>query len=213
LVAEAVEGKAEEGAKFRDYFSFSEAINKLPPHHFSWPRRRSTETRTQIAGGNCQPGMEQRACACELRIAASVGWKDQGRAADQWISSTVRLTWRAKLAASIENTLLGEVRAVADSEAIRVFARNLRDLLLAATAGARTTMGLDPGIRTGVKVAVVDSTGKLLDTTTVFPFAPCNDIRGSISTLAALASRHKVDLIAIGNDTASRETDALVSHV
>lgn len=151
--------------------------------------------------------------ACELRIAASVGWKDQGRAADQWISSTVRLTWRAKLAASIENTLLGEVRAVADSEAIRVFARNLRDLLLAAPAGARTTMGLDPGIRTGVKVAVVDSTGKLLDTTTVYPFAPRNDIRGSISTLAALASRHKVDLIAIGNGTASRETDALVSHV
>ena len=217
LVAEAVEGKTDEGAKFRDYFTFSEAINKLPPHRALAVFRGRAEgilrLTLKLPEEIQNPEWSTALGPCERTIAKRIGWKDQGRPADAWIGSAVRLTWRAKLASSIENTLFGDVRATADAEAIRVFARNLRDLLLAAPAGARTTMGLDPGIRTGVKVAVVDSTGKLLETSTVYPFAPRNDIRGSTAVLAALAKKHHVDLIAIGNGTASRETDALVSHL
>lgn len=217
IVAEVVEGKAEEGAKFRDYFEFSEAIHKLPPHRALALFRGRTEGVLRLAL-KLPEEVEQKEWTlalgtCERRLGARIGWQDQGRPADPWIASSVRLAWRARLSTSIETTLFGDVRAAADAEAIRVFARNLRDLLLAAPAGARTTMGLDPGIRTGVKVAVVDATGKLLDTATIYPFAPKNDIRGSVSTLASLAKKHGVDLVAIGNGTASRETDALVAHL
>ncbi len=215
LVSEVVPDKAVGGEKFRDYFQYSELISRLPPHRALAVFRGRTEGVLKLALKLPDeiegPGWSARQGPCEQRIASHIGWRDQGRAADPWIGSTIRLTWRAKLSLSIETTLFGDLRATAETEAIRVFARNLRDLLLAAPAGARTTMGLDPGIRTGVKVAVIDSTGKLLETDTIYPFAPRNDIRGSLVTLATMASRHKVDLIAIGNGTASRETDALVN--
>ena len=150
---------------------------------------------------------------CERMIASHLALADEGRAADGWIRSVVRLTWRAKLKYSIETSLFGDLRTAGEEEAIRVFARNLRDLLLAAPAGECATMGLDPGIRTGVKVAVVDATGKLLDTATIYPFQPRNDVAGALDTLAKLAAQHQVNLVAIGNGTASRETDALVQSL
>ena len=215
LVSEVVAEKAAGGEKFRDYFQYSELISRLPPHRALAVFRGRAEGILKLAL-KLPEELEATAWSanlgpCERRIAAHLGWRDENRPADPWISSTVRLTWRAKLSQSIETTLFSDLRTTAETEAIRVFARNLRDLLLAAPAGARTTMGLDPGIRTGVKVAIVDGTGKLLDTTTIYPFPPRNDVRGSLATLRELAVRHKVDLIAIGNGTASRETDALVT--
>ena len=215
LVSEVVPEKAAGGEKFRDYFQYSELIQRLPPHRALAVFRGRTEGVLKLSL-KLPEEIEATSWSaslgtCEQRIASHIKWRDEGRAADAWIGSTIRLTWRAKLSQSIETTLFGDLRGTAETEAIRVFARNLRDLLLAAPAGARTTMGLDPGIRTGVKVAVIDSTGKLLDTDTIYPFAPRNDIRGSLTTLAQLSAKHKVDLIAIGNGTASRETDALVS--
>ncbi len=150
---------------------------------------------------------------CEEQIAAQAGIVDRGRPADAWLRQTARWTWQVKLAWQIESDRVGALRERAEEEAIRVFGRNLKDLLLAAPAGRRPTMGLDPGIRTGVKVAVVDSTGKLVETATIYPHAPRNDWDGSIATLAALATRHRVELVAIGNGTASRETDKLVADL
>ena len=149
----------------------------------------------------------------ERRIAARVGIANQGRPADPWLLDTVRLTWKVKMLLHLEVETETRLREQAQLEAIRVFGRNLHDLLLAAPAGQRVTMGLDPGIRTGVKVAVVDGTGKVLDTATVFPHEPRKDWAGSLRTLAALAARHKVELVAIGNGTASRETDTLAADL
>ncbi len=217
VVAKVVEGKADAGAKFRDYFDYSEALAKIPPHRALALFRGRTEgvlrfslklpEELEATGWSLDYG------TCERRIAGHFKLRDEGRAADAWIASVVRLTWRSKLSLTIESTLFSDLRSTAEAEAIRVFARNLADLLLAAPAGAHTTMGLDPGIRTGVKVAVVDSTGKLLDTATIYPFAPKHDVNGSLATLSALAAQHKVSLVAIGNGTASRETDALVSEL
>ncbi len=215
VVSQVVEGKTDEGAKFRDYFDYSEAVSKVPPHRALALFRGRTEGVLKIALKLPEElgdeGWSIALGTCERRIAAHNGIADQGRPADAWLAGVVRLTWRARLAHSVESTLFGNLREAAETEAIRVFARNLRDLLLAAPAGARTTMGLDPGIRTGVKVAVVDATGKLLDTATIYPFQPRNDVTGSLATLRTLAEKHGVSLVAIGNGTASRETDALVA--
>ena len=146
---------------------------------------------------------------CEARIANRFGIQDQNRPADRWLMDTARFTWRVKAFMHLELELMGALRARAETEAIKVFARNLSDLLLAAPAGPRVTLGLDPGIRTGVKVAVVDATGKVLDTATVYPHQPRNDWDGALYTLSKLAEQHRVTLIAIGNGTASRETDKL----
>jgi len=146
-------------------------------------------------------------------ISAHVGIADRGRAADKWLVDTVRWTWRVKLSLSIELDLFGTLRDRAEEDAIKVFADNLKDLLLAAPAGQKATMGLDPGVRTGVKVAVIDATGKMVDTATVYPFQPRNDVEGALNTLAALAARHKIELIAIGNGTYSRETDDLAGQL
>lgn len=146
---------------------------------------------------------------CETRIASRFGIQDQNRPADRWLMDTVRFTWRVKSFMHLELELMGALRARAETEAIQVFARNLKDLLLAAPAGPRATMGLDPGVRTGVKVAVVDETGKVVDTAVIYPHQPRNDWDGSLHTLARLAEQHRVALIAIGNGTASRETDKL----
>jgi uncharacterized protein len=211
LASRVVDGKQQDGAKFRDYFDFAEPIARVPPHRaLAMFRGRGAEVLRLAL--KLPEELEQETWSrdwgtCERLIARHFGLAER---TDTFAQEAVRMTWRAKLAYSIETTLLGELRARAEDEAIQVFARNLKDLLLAAPAGQRTTMGLDPGIRTGVKVAVVDATGKLLDTATIYPFQPKNDVEGSLDTLAALAGRHGVDLVAIGNGTASRETEALV---
>ena len=149
----------------------------------------------------------------EGMIGERFGIANQGRAADKWLAEVVRWTWKVKLYTSLETDLLGELRDKAEDEAISVFARNLHDLLLAAPAGPRATLALDPGLRTGCKVAVVDATGKLLETATVYPHAPRNDWDGTLAILAKLCAKHAVDLIAIGNGTASRETDKLAGEL
>lgn len=217
MVAEVLKDKEDEGAKFRDYFDYQEPLAKVPPHRaLALFRGQSAKIlkislkmpqELEVTGWNPNYG------PCEVRIAKHFEVQDLERPADAWIKNVVRLTWRAKLSYAIESTLFSDLRTRAEEEAIRVFARNLQDLLLAAPAGARTALGLDPGIRTGVKVAVVDGTGKLLDSATIYPFQPKKDVAGSLDTLARLAKKHKVDLVAIGNGTASRETEALVAQL
>jgi protein Tex len=214
LVATVAEGKETEGEKFRDYFNYSEPLKAIPPHRALALFRGRNEEMLRVALKLPQElGDTQQSHPAEQMIAQQFGISNKQRAADQWLADTVRWTWRIKLALHLELELLGDLRERAEAEAIRVFARNLHDLLLAAPAGLRTTMGLDPGIRTGVKVAVVDGTGKLLDTATVYPHAPRNDWDGTLHTLAALAQKHNVELISIGNGTASRETDQLAADL
>ena len=217
LVSEVAKDQEDKGAKFRDYFDYAEAICKVPPHRSLALFRGRTEKVLQLSLKMPEElestGWSPEYGPCERRVAAHFELRDEGRAADAWVKNVVRLTWRAKLAFSIESTLFGDLRTTGEEEAIRVFARNLQDLLLAAPAGARCAMGLDPGIRTGVKVAVVDATGKLLDTATIYPFQPKKDVAGSLAALSALARKHRVDLVAIGNGTGSRETEALVAQL
>ncbi|MDR3412907.1 MAG: Tex family protein [Formivibrio sp.] len=207
------EGKTEEGAKFSDYFDYHEPIREMPSHRALAVLRGRNEGVLNVAlllpeeleagGRPNSPGV------CEQRIAQRFKIANAGRAADKWLQDTVRLTWRAKIFLSLETELLGQVREAAETEAIKVFATNLKDLMLAAPAGPKATLGLDPGLRTGVKVAVVDTTGKLVDTATIYPHEPRRQWDESIAILAALCARHRVQLIAIGNGTASRETDKL----
>jgi len=207
-----VEGKENDGAKFRDWFDFREPIAALPSHRALALLRGRNEGVLRLALTVDQPDPDAPH-PCEGRIAARFGIRDQGRPADKWLRETVRWAWNVKISLHLELELMNALRERAEEEAIRVFARNLKDLLLAAPAGARTTMGLDPGIRTGVKVAVIDPTGKLVDTATIYPFEPRRDRDGSLATLAALAKKHAVELVAIGNGTASRETDKLVAEL
>ncbi len=212
--SKVVEGKETEGAKYRDWFAYSEAIGTLPSHRALALFRGRNEGMLDVAlvldseldESAAKPGQNP----CEQRIAVRFGIKDQGRPADKWLADTVRWTWKVKVFTHLELELMNALRERAEEEAIRVFARNLKALLLAAPAGQRATLGLDPGIRTGCKVAVVDATGKLLGATTIYPHEPRKDWDGSIATLARLCAEFKVDLIAIGNGTASRETDRLV---
>ncbi|CAI10027.1 conserved hypothetical protein, putative s1 rna binding domain protein [Aromatoleum aromaticum EbN1] len=207
-----VEGKENDGAKFRDWFDFREPIAALPSHRALALLRGRNEGVLRLALTVDQPDPDAPH-PCEGRIAARFGIRDQGRPADKWLRETVRWAWNVKISLHLELELMNALRERAEEEAIRVFARNLKDLLLAAPAGARTTMGLDPGIRTGVKVAVIDATGKLVDTATIYPFEPRRDRDGSLATLAALAKKHAVELVAIGNGTASRDTDKLVADL
>ena len=210
--AKVVEGKENEGAKFRDYFDHMEAIAKIPSHRLLALMRARNEGVIEL---DLIPGLdaEQGHLEGEGRVAAHAGIHDRGRAADAWLRETVRLTWRVKLHLHLTLDLFGKVRENAEDEAIRVFGDNLKDLMLAAPAGAKTVMGLDPGIRTGVKVAVVDPTGKLLATDTIYPHEPRNQWDQSIARLAVLCKQHGVNLIAIGNGTASRETDKLAGEL
>ncbi|MBV1776720.1 RNA-binding transcriptional accessory protein [Burkholderiaceae bacterium DAT-1] len=209
------ETKRESGEKFADYFDHFELLAKAPSHRvLAMLRGRSEEVLNlalRLPEDVDLPAGQQS--ACERRIASHFGIRDAGRPADKWLTDTVRLTWRAKLSLSLESELIGKIRDEAEAEAIKVFAANLKDLLLAAPAGPRATLGLDPGLRTGVKVAVVDATGKLLGTDTIYPHAPRNDWDGSIDRLAKICATCKVELIAIGNGTASRETDKLAAEV
>jgi protein Tex len=217
LRSTVIEGKELEGAKFRDWFDFAEAIVDMPSHRALALLRGRNEgflnvslvLDSELNEDAVKPGPSP----CEQRIAARFGIKAQNRPADKWLQDTVRWTWKVKVYTHLELELVNELRERAEEEAIRIFGKNLKDLLLAAPAGQHVTMGIDPGIRTGCKIAVVDATGKLLDTATIYPHEPRNDWGGSISTIARLASAHGVTLAAIGNGTASRETDKLVQDV
>jgi len=214
LVSRVVEGKETEAAKFRDWFDFRESIRTVPSHRALALLRGRNEQMLRLALKTAPELADPpQASACEAMVAAHFGLRDQGRAADRWLLETARWAWIVKLSLHIEFELMDELRERAEAEAIRVFARNLRDLLLAAPAGPRVTIGLDPGIRTGVKVAVIDTTGKLVDTATIYPHEPRRDWEGAQATLRALAQKHGAALIAIGNGTASRETDRLATEL
>ncbi|WP_302172826.1 Tex family protein [uncultured Hydrogenophaga sp.] len=200
-------------AKFRDYFDYSEPIGRVPSHRaLAVFRGRQLELLDAklVLPGAVEPGVPSLA---EGRIALHLGWSHKGRAADDLLRKCVAWTWRVKLSLSSERDLFTRLRENAEAVAIKVFADNLRDLLLAAPAGPKVVMGLDPGIRTGVKVAVVDATGKLVDTATVYPHEPRRDWDGSLHVLGQLCQKHGVQLIAIGNGTASRETDKLAADL
>ena len=202
-------GKAHEGSKFKDYFDYQEAINKIPSHRALALFRGRNE---DILSVNLLPELDEKEGhdRCTQFVAQRLAIVDARKPADGWLADTARLAWKIKLFTRIDLDLKLRLREAAELEAIRVFANNLKDLLLAAPAGAKTTMGLDPGIRTGVKVAVVDATGKLLATETIYPHQPKNQWDQSIATLARLIRQHNVNLVSIGNGTASRETDQLV---
>jgi uncharacterized protein len=214
ITSQVANGKEQEGAKYRDYFSFSEALKKIPSHRALALFRGRNEGILQLKL-NADPQQEdpQAPSHGEYLVARHIGWQHSKRSADDWMRQTVQWTWRIKLLLHMETELFGSVRERAEADAIKVFANNLKDLLMAAPAGAKVTMGLDPGVRTGIKVAVVDSTGKVLGTNTVFPFQPQNQMDKSIRTLAGMCKQHKVELIAIGNGTHSRETDKLVADM
>ena len=209
VVAKVVEGQEAKGAKFSDYFDHRELWKGVPSHRALAMLRASNEGVITV---DIAPDPETGAARAEEMVAARLNVRGSG-AGDQWLRKMAGWTWRVKLSLSMMLDLMGDMRARAQEEAIQVFARNLKDLLLAAPAGSRPTIGLDPGIRTGVKVAVVDATGKVLDTDTIYPFQPKNDVRGAQDTLMRLIARHGPELIAIGNGTASRETERLVGDV
>ncbi len=211
LRAKVVDGKQEAGAKFSDYFDHSERWSGTPGHRAlamlrGWNEEFLTLT-IEVDQDDPSPVKP-----VQRKIAFAFGIGEKGPA-DRWLMDVAGWTWRVKLSMSLSLDLMRELRERSEEEAIRVFARNLKDLLLAAPAGSRATMGLDPGIRTGVKVAVVDGTGKVLETSTVYPFPPRNDIRGTQAELASLIRKHNVDLISIGNGTGSRETEKLVADM
>jgi protein Tex len=211
LVAKVREGKEETGAKFADYFDFAEPFTKLPSHRVLAMLRGEKEEVLDLTLEPEEPA--EGPTSFERRIAQHFGIADRGRPGDKWLADTVRWAWRTRFLVRLGIDLRVQLRQEAEDEAVRVFAANLRDLLLAAPAGTRATMGLDPGLRTGVKVAVVDATGKVVATDTIYPHAPRNRWDESLAALARLAAAHRVDLIAIGNGTASRETDKLAADL
>lgn len=202
--------KEEEGAKFRDYFDYAEPLSKVPSHRMLAVLRGRNEGVLRLELAMAEAG---EANPCEAMVANHVGITHRDRPADNWLKQVATWTWSVKLAYQIESELVSEKRIEAEAEAIKVFASNLNDLLLAAPAGPRTTLGLDPGYRTGVKVVVVGSTGKILDHGAIYPHAPQNQWDKSIAVLAALCAKHKVELVSIGNGTASRETDKLAGEL
>ena len=213
LTSKLVEGKAEAGAKFSDYFDAAEPIAKIPSHRaLALLRGRNEEVLSLTLVLDDEPKGKELG-ACERRIATRFGIVDRNRPADAWLQEVVRWTWHVKLRLHIEVELMTRLRQQAETEAVRVFAANLKDILMAAPAGGRATIGLDPGLRTGVKVAVLAATGKVLETATIYPHEPQRRWDESIAILAALASRHQTELIAIGNGTASRETDRLAAEL
>ncbi|TNH91588.1 RNA-binding transcriptional accessory protein [Aeromonas hydrophila] len=210
LRARVVAGKEQEGAKFKDYFEHDEPLQKAPSHRVLAMLRGRNEGILNLA---LVAGDDEGASPCEGIIAHHLRLNLQHRPADKWLQGVVSWTWKIKLSLQMETELIGRIRESAEDEAIKVFAMNLKDLLMAAPAGMRCTMGLDPGIRTGVKVAVVDATGKQVDHATIYPFEPKRQVDQSLKTLSELCQKHKVELISIGNGTASRETDRLVSDL
>ena len=202
-----------EAEKFRDYYDYSETIRTIPSHRaLAMFRGQSLEVLT--IGLSLSDELEAAVPhPCVAMIAAHFGIEDRGRPADKWLAEVCHWTWRVRAHPHISTELLMQLREAAEAEAIKIFGRNLHELLLAAPAGPKAVLGLDPGIRTGCKVAVVDATGKLLETTTIYPHQPRNDWQGSLATLARMIVQHNVELISIGNGTASRETDKLAAEV
>jgi uncharacterized protein len=213
LVSKVNEGKQDSGAKFSDYFDASEPINKVPSHRALAMFRGQKEEILALNLAIDEPEDRKALNEAERAIAASAGIADQGRPADSWLMDVVHWCWRVKLKLSLELDLMGRLRQAAEDEAVRVFASNLKDVLMSAPAGGRATLGLDPGIRTGCKVAVIAATGKVLEFATIYPHEPMRKWDESIAVLAALCLRHKLELVAIGNGTASRETDKLVDDL
>lgn len=214
LKVSVIEGKENEGAKFRDYFDHVEPLKKVPSHRALAILRGRNEgvlSYTLVVGDADEDRRQPH--PAEQRIAARYNIRDKGRAADKWLSEVVRWTWRVKLSTQIETDLMAQVREAAETEAINVFAANLKDLLLLAPAGPRPTLGLDPGLRTGVKVAVIDGTGQVVEHGSIFPHAPKNQWDSSIEKLAAWCREYRIELVAIGNGTASRETEKLVGDL
>jgi len=216
MISEVMKGEEQNGSKFADYFEFSEALKKVPSHRALALYRGRSESvlrlKIMVPGQDDLESPLDRGI-CESMVAAHFGLRDEARVADPWLGECARWAWRIKISMQIESELNLRLREAAEEEAIRVFGENMRDLLLAAPAGQRTTMGLDPGLRTGVKVVVVDATGKLLEYATIFPHAPKNQWDQSLAVLGKLAEKHDVDLVSIGNGTASRETDKLVQEL
>lgn len=220
LQSRVVEGKESEAAKFRDYFDYDEPLKRVPSHRALAIFRGRKEAflhsaiATPAAVANADKTrsdtVPERA---ERMIAQAFAIQDQGRAADKWLAEVVKWTWKIKLLTRLELDLMGQLRDSAEEEAIRVFAENMKAILLASPAGNKVTMGLDPGLRTGVKVSLVDATGKYLEDTAIYPHAPKNQWDQSLATLAALCEKHGVQLVAIGNGTASRETDKLAGDL
>jgi uncharacterized protein len=214
LTSRVRDGKREAGAKFSDYFDFGEALTKLPSHRILALFRGEKE---EVLDVSIEPENTATVQAgnspYELRIMRRFAITDRGRPGDRWLIETARWAWRTKIVVHLSVDLRVRLWNAAEQEAVQVFASNLRDLLLAAPAGARPTMGLDPGFRTGVKVAVVDATGKVVATTAIYPHEPQRRWDEALATLAKLAREHRVELIAIGNGTASRETDKLATEL
>lgn len=217
LYAKVVEGKETEGSNFRDWFDFSETLRTLPSHRVLALLRGRQQGILDLRLGLTadREALTPHPCVEKVAelLAVDARFDTQATPRQHWLAEVCRWTWRVKLLTTFETELVGRLREEAEAEAIRVFAANLKDLLLAAPAGPKAVLGLDPGIRTGVKVAAIDATGKVLETATIYPFEPRKDVEGSLRTLAALAKRHQIALIAIGNGTASRETERLAALV
>jgi uncharacterized protein len=211
-ISTVVPGKEAEGVKYSDYYAAKEQVKAVPSHRTLALLRGRKEGFLRLSVALPDEGVDGPT-EPERRIAGRANIENKGRAADKWLAETVRWTWKVKLLGHLELDAEQRLREQAELEAIKVFGRNLHDLLLAAPAGQRVTMGLDPGIRTGVKVAVVDGTGKVVDTATIYPHEPRKDWAGSLRTLGQLAMKHGVQLISIGNGTASRETDKLAGDL
>lgn len=214
ITSKAAKGKEADGAKFQDYFDYAEPVAKAPSHRILALLRGFKEDilKLDIAPDRAQLEGEDYN-RCEATIARHFRIDDRGRPGDEWLLRTVQLTWKAKIHPHLKLELLSELKTAAELEAIKVFSTNLKDLLMAAPAGPRAVIGLDPGLRTGVKLAAVDATGKLLECDTLYPHAPQRKWEPSLKRLAQLCKRHKISLIAIGNGTASRETDRLAAEL
>jgi uncharacterized protein len=215
LYAKVVAGKETEGANFRDWFDFSETLRTLPSHRVLALLRGRQQGILDLRLGLTaeREALTPHPCVEKVAelLAVDARFDTQATPRQHWLAEVCRWTWRVKLLTTFETELVGRLREEAETEAIRVFAANLKDLLLAAPAGPKAVLGLDPGIRTGVKAAAIDATGKVLETATIYPFEPRKDIEGSLRTLAVMAKRHQIALIAIGNGTASRETERLAA--
>ncbi|MCE3236823.1 MAG: RNA-binding transcriptional accessory protein [Vampirovibrio sp.] len=215
VISSVVKGKNEEGAKFSDYFDYDEEIKRIPSHRALALFRGKSEgiLKVSLKPAFGKEDLAQATLNFEGRIARHFNIRSANRPADEWLLNCVRQAWSGKILPHLETELMGQLREQAEEEAIRVFARNLRDLLLAAPAGHKVTLGLDPGLRTGVKTIVVDRTGKVLETTVIYPHVPQNEWDKSITKLAELVKKHQVELVSIGNGTGSRETDRLVQEL
>jgi uncharacterized protein len=214
IKSQVIVGKESEGSKYKDYFSHTELLKKVPSHRSLAMFRGRNEKFLQVSlDSDPEKDEGDKSSYCEQIIAEHFNIKFANRPADAWLATVVQWTWRVKTLLHMENELFGAVREQAEQDAINVFAKNLNDLLMAAPAGPKVTMGLDPGLRTGVKIAIVDSTGKVLATSTIFPHVPQNQWDKSLRTLATLCKQHKVQLISIGNGTGSRETDKLTAEM